>query len=109
MGMDEHTRSRIFEPFFTTKGIGEGTGLGLAMVYGIVNNHHGIIEVESEPGYGTTFRLYLPGLQDAPVIDEAFDIKKRSPSLVHPKASILLVEDERLMVNLLMMSLTRVG
>jgi signal transduction histidine kinase len=59
-GMDESVRNRIFEPFFTTKGINEGTGLGLAMVYGIIKNHHGFVDVESEPGRGAKFSLYFP-------------------------------------------------
>jgi PAS domain S-box-containing protein len=63
-GMDEDTRRRIFEPFFSTKGAG-GQGLGLAVVYGIVNSHHGVIDMESEQGNGTTFRIYLPASDGA--------------------------------------------
>jgi two-component system, cell cycle sensor histidine kinase and response regulator CckA len=59
-GMDENIRQHIFEPFFTTKPEGKGTGFGLSIVYGIVKSHHGFIDVDTRPGHGSTFRIYLP-------------------------------------------------
>ena len=90
IGMDSETRSHIFEPFFTTKGVGQGTGLGLALVYGIIQQTGGSIEVESEPGRGTTFKLYFPLVEESA---EAVAVQPREAAANCP-ATILLVEDE---------------
>ena len=80
-GMDEVTRARIFEPFFTTKGIGEGTGLGLAMVYGIADSHNGWVEVSSTEGEGSVFRVYLPRSLKDPAPDAVPGVADRGNSL----------------------------
>ncbi len=90
-GMDEATKEKIFEPYFTTKTAGAGTGLGLAMVHGIVREHDGFIQVDSEPGRGTTFRVYLPVI-DSPAVVTTPDIK---PSETENSGQhILFVDDE---------------
>ncbi|MFO1491484.1 MAG: ATP-binding protein [Kiritimatiellia bacterium] len=91
-GMDRATRERIFEPFFTTKDPGKGTGLGLSTVYGIVQQNQGFLEVDSEPGKGTTFRIYIPGL--AP--EEANrDVPSAAVEATRGSETVLLVEDEK--------------
>ena len=91
-GMDEQTRSRVFEPFFTTKGPGKGTGLGLATVYGIVKQSGGDIQLYSEPGRGTAFRIYLPRV--AQVSAEVDDTTSPSAAVARGDETVLLVEDE---------------
>jgi PAS domain S-box-containing protein len=89
-GMDARTRERIFEPFFTTKPLGQGTGLGLAMVYGLLKQHGGFIDVYSEVGLGTTFRLFFPVSEESALSDAAAAVS----DLPHGNETVLVVEDE---------------
>ncbi len=106
IGMDTATQARIFEPFFTTKEVGKGTGLGLATVYGIIKQSNGHIEVESEPGKGSTFRISLPRVEHEPAP------AKRMLTVDKPKpgtGTILLAEDEPLLRELGETILTQAG
>ena len=97
VGMDDDTRRHIFEPFFTTKGPGKGTGLGLATVYGVAKQSGGGVTVDSEPGKGSTFKIYLPQTQEsavAPAPDETVATGSMGTG------TILLVEDEEALLNL---------
>jgi two-component system cell cycle sensor histidine kinase/response regulator CckA len=93
-GIDEKIRKRIFEPFFTTKPVGEGTGLGLSVVYGIVKNHKGGITVDSEPGKGSIFKVYLPRVETG-VSVEAESLK----AIPRGNERILVVDDEEIIVT----------
>lgn len=105
-GMEKQTLENIFEPYFTTKEAGEGTGLGLAVVHGIIKNHNGFIQVNSELGQGTTFHIYLP------VVDEKADTspaKKVKEVLVGGKERVMVVEDEEKILKMVSEIMTDYG
>jgi len=93
-GMDEKTKEKIFEPFFITKGMGRGTGLGLAKVYGIIKGHQGMINVYSEPGHGTTFTIYLPSSEK-----ELSKENTLAGEVIKGTQTILLVDDEKMILE----------
>ena len=105
-GMDKETLGKLFEPFFTTKELGKGTGLGLATVYGIVKQNNGFLNVYSEPGQGTTFRIYLPRYAG-----KAEQARTAAPqeSAMRGRETILVVEDEPEILNLTKRMLEKQG
>lgn len=104
-GMDSRTVARIFEPFFTTKERGQGTGMGLAAVYGTIKTHHGAIDVESELGKGTTFILYLPLVEtEAPELSSNDELVRATGS-----ANILFVDDEDMLCDMVAEMLGELG
>ena len=103
-GMDKPTRERIFEPFFTTKEVGRGTGLGLASAYGIIKNHNGVIDVESEVDQGTTFRIYLP------ISNNKVLMKNTAGGKAYKgRETILLVDDEEMIADIGKRMLEKLG
>jgi two-component system cell cycle sensor histidine kinase/response regulator CckA len=105
-GIPAEVMSKIFEPFFTTKEVGKGTGLGLATVFGIVQQHHGWINVDSEVGQGTTFRIYLPRLAK---LSGKTSHDTTVTTLPGGKETLLLVEDEPALCAMVQVSLSRLG
>ncbi len=104
-GMDAKTRERIFEPFFTTKTVGKGTGLGLATVYGIVKQHKGWLEVASQPGQGTTFKIYFPAVAKSKTVPAA--APARAEMSCGGCETIFLVEDDAVLRELVREVLTQ--
>lgn len=106
-GMDEATLSHIFDPFYTTKPVGRGTGLGLSTVYGIINQHGGFIAVESHPGQGASFHIYLPADTSGERQDEAQGADAGAVELTG--STILLVEDNQMVMQMIKELLERRG
>ncbi len=110
-GMDRQTLEKIFDPFFTTKELGQGTGLGLATVYGIIKQNDGFINVHSEPGQGATFEIYLPGYVDRPEDQDGETMKTESGGAIPlgRNEMVLLVEDELTILDMCRMILGKLG
>ncbi len=108
VGMDPHVKARLFEPFFTTKGLGKGTGLGLATVFGIIKQSGASIHVNSEPGRGTTFKVYFPSVEYADIAPEGRDGTVMAEDCPHSE-TVLIVEDEEGVRRLVQHTLSKCG
>jgi PAS domain S-box-containing protein len=104
-GMDAQTLEHMFEPFFTTKPVGQGTGLGLAVVHGIVQSHEGLITVQSQPGHGTTFRLHFPAKTQAPTPAPAVPLRPPDGQ----GQTILFVDDEPTLTSIVQQVMRRLN
>lgn len=104
IGMDRDTLAHIFEPFFTTKGLGKGTGLGLATVYGIIRQNNGFVTVYSEPGHGTSFRIHFPRAQGEVDADQ-----QAAETTMSGSGNVLLVEDDALVREMASQMLAEIG
>jgi two-component system cell cycle sensor histidine kinase/response regulator CckA len=104
-GMDAVTLERLFEPFFTTKPVGEGTGLGMSIVHGIITQHGGTITVQSAPGSGTTFEIHLPSAEQEATVAEETAV----PGQAKGQGRILVVDDDAVIAKLLARVLSRAG
>jgi CheY-like chemotaxis protein len=105
VGMDRQLQQRVFEPFFTTKKEGRGTGLGLAAVYGCAKNHHGCVRLESEPGKGSTFLVYLPALGETTGVESV----GAKVALKSGRGRVLVVDDEPIVRNFVVNILEELG
>ena len=104
IGMDEKVRRRIFDPFFSTKETGKGTGLGLASVYGIIKNHGGYIEVQSQKGHGSEFSIFLPASAR-----KVLKITEPAPEIMKGSGTILIVDDEEMVLDVGVRVLKKLG
>jgi CheY-like chemotaxis protein len=106
LGMDRETINHIFEPFFTTKAAGKGTGMGLASVYGTVNSHNGVINVESDLGKGTVFSIFFPLYEEE---GSEFDDSNAETPVARKEVNILLVDDEEVVRDMVARMLRSLG
>lgn len=106
-GIDKETKNRVFEPFFTTKDVDKGTGLGLSIAYGIIKQHNGLMDIDSKPGEGTTFKIFLP--VDNPIVTEETEAEQLPVLPGGGKETILVAEDDEILRVLLTTILTEFG